>query len=75
MVNVYRGADEGIGTRCAGGCGYHVMQKGGKKLQEWEEMQQACDVLKPFEEVTVQISGEGNVFFLMLLLHCDVIIM
>nr|XP_029131993.1 zinc finger BED domain-containing protein 4-like [Labrus bergylta] len=29
--------------------------------EEWEEMQQACNVLKPFEEVTVEISGEGYV--------------
>ncbi|XP_076855096.1 uncharacterized protein LOC143510017 [Brachyhypopomus gauderio] len=28
---------------------------------EWEEMKQACDVLKPFEEVTVEISGERYV--------------
>ncbi|KAL7380893.1 hypothetical protein ABVT39_025664 [Epinephelus coioides] len=28
---------------------------------EWEEMKQACDVLKPCEEVTVEISGEGYV--------------
>ncbi|KAJ8364987.1 hypothetical protein SKAU_G00138180 [Synaphobranchus kaupii] len=28
---------------------------------EWEEMEQACNMLKPFEEVTVEISGEGYV--------------
>ena len=29
---------------------------------EWEEMKQACNILKPFEEVTVEISGEGYVY-------------
>ncbi|KAL7393741.1 hypothetical protein ABVT39_015421 [Epinephelus coioides] len=28
---------------------------------EWEEIKQACEVLKPFEEVTIEISGEGYV--------------
>lgn len=32
-------------------------------VDEWEEIQQACEVLKPFDEVTVEISGEGYVFF------------
>ncbi|KAI4884502.1 hypothetical protein NFI96_023826, partial [Prochilodus magdalenae] len=35
---------------------------------EWEEMKQACDVLKPFEEVTVEISGEGYVTALKVIL-------
>lgn len=26
---------------------------------EWEEMEQACNMLKPFEKVTAEISGEG----------------
>lgn len=30
--------------------------------EEWEEIKQACDILKPFEEVTVEISGEGYVY-------------
>lgn len=28
---------------------------------EWKEMEEACEVLKPFEEVTVEISGERYV--------------
>ncbi|KAI4804084.1 hypothetical protein KUCAC02_025726, partial [Chaenocephalus aceratus] len=29
--------------------------------EEWEEIKEACDVLKPFEEVTVEVSCESYV--------------
>jgi len=32
---------------------------------EWKEMEQACEVLKPFEEVTIEISGERYVTILL----------
>lgn len=28
---------------------------------EWKEMEEACEVLKPFEEITTEISGERYV--------------
>ncbi len=40
--------------------------------EEREEIKQACDVLKPFEEVTIEISGEGYVYnFIVAVLYCD----
>lgn len=32
---------------------------------EWKEMEEACEVLKPFEEVTIEISGERYVTILL----------
>jgi hypothetical protein len=31
---------------------------------EWAAIEEACEVLQPYEEVTVEISGEGYVFYL-----------
>lgn len=43
--------------------------------EEWEEIKQACDILKPFEEVTVEISGEGYINHLLFIIIIVVIIL
>ena len=35
-------------------------------LEEWEVVEEMCRVLEPFEQVTVEISGEGSYYYIII---------